>query len=395
MVKKLIFTLSDTYTLNYQVGTGIEAFVARNDKLHSFLKSQKNFISEHFWTKKWDKYKKYANDYELVFTSGYGFPSISKHTPISRSYFKLWEILHDFESIVCLTDNAPKTCAFLAEGPGGFIEAYCNLRNKYSSTKNDKLYGMTLISIDRNIPSWKLSKEMLHDNNITLVKGDDGTGSLYNYLNILHFIQEVGAHTCEFVTADGGFDFSYDFNNQEELSTRLILSEIVAAIQLQKQNGSFLLKIYDINSMMTLQLLYVLKLMYGSIAFIKPLSSRPANSEKYVMCTGFCGNTTHIYTKCLQLLKDVYSSWESKQQLNIKVPTQFLRDIVEYNTYYIIKQVLHINKTIVFISLVRTDKDEVLKKNVWYQLMKALKWCFKYNICISNESLKAYTGFKN
>ncbi len=146
--------------------------------------------------------------------------------------------------------------------------------------------------------------------------------------------------------------------------------------------------------MITLQLLYILKLMYGSIAFIKPLSSRPANSEKYVMCSGFCGNSTQSYVKCLQSLKDLYLSWESKQQLNIRVPTQFLRDVVEYNTYYIIKQVLYINKTICFISLMRTDKDEVLKKNVWYQLRKALKWCFKYHTDISLESLKAYTGLQ-
>ena len=31
----------------------------------------------------------------------------------------------------------------------------------------------------------------------------------------------------DFVTADGGFDFSYNFNRQEQLSYRIIFCEII------------------------------------------------------------------------------------------------------------------------------------------------------------------------
>ena len=41
------------------------------------------------------------------------------------------------------------------------------------------------------------------------------------------------------VTADGGFDFSVDFNNQEQLAFRLLLTQVFYAITMQKYNGNF------------------------------------------------------------------------------------------------------------------------------------------------------------
>ena len=388
MVKKAVYVISR----DYEDLSDYTEQIIQNEKLHEFLKSQKNFISEHYWTKKWDKYKKYANDYELIFTSGYGFPSISKHSPISRSYFKLWEILHDFKDSIDLASPNGLQCMFLAEGPGGFVEAYCNLRNKLGSTSNDLIYGVTLISSDRNIPAWKLSNELISNNNIHILKGADNSGSLYNPEDISHIVSKVGYHSCNLVTADGGFDFSTDFNNQEELSTKLILSEILTSIQLQKEHGCFLLKIYDINSLCTMQLLFVLKELYESISFTKPLSSRPANSEKYVMCTNFKGPMHQNYNKYRYILATALNTWDEMRSIQISISAAFVKDIVEYNTFYIIKQVLHINKTLCFISMIKSDKDEILKKNVWYQLKKAIKWCHKYNIVISVDALRSYNA---
>ena len=46
---------------------------------------------------------------------------------------------------------------------------------------------------------------------------------------------------CDFITADGGFDYSVDFNKQEEISVNLIFCEILYALILQKQDGCFIL----------------------------------------------------------------------------------------------------------------------------------------------------------
>ena len=46
----------------------------------------------------------------------------------------------------------------LAEGPGGFMEGWRYFRNY---AKDDILYGITLISNDKEIPSWKKTNYFL------------------------------------------------------------------------------------------------------------------------------------------------------------------------------------------------------------------------------------------
>ena len=49
----------------------------------------------------------------------------------------------------------------------------------------------------------------------------------------------------EFITADGGFDFSIDYNQQEFLAQKLIFAQVIMAISLQKIGGSFVCKFFD------------------------------------------------------------------------------------------------------------------------------------------------------
>ena len=44
-------------------------------------------------------------------------------------------------------------------------------------------------------------------------------------------------NTMDIITADGGFDFSKNFDYQEEICFRLLLSEIYGALCIQKEDG--------------------------------------------------------------------------------------------------------------------------------------------------------------
>ena len=87
------------------------------------------------------------------------------YQPLSRSYFKLWEIMCDFN---LLQEKRKCSILCLAEGPGGFIEALINYRkNKYT----DDILGITLKSTDKDVPGWKKSSNFLKNNkNIKIQK---------------------------------------------------------------------------------------------------------------------------------------------------------------------------------------------------------------------------------
>ena len=390
MVKKFVLNLTGMYDDTQCVSVNNREITDINNAIHEQLLNNKNNITHYHRIRKWDKYKKLTNEYELVFTSTHGFPSIASYNPISRSYFKLWEILKDFEDEIHFPDRSITT-VFLADAPGGFGEAFINYRKRWEHETNDRLYGMSLKATNKIIPNWKFTNNYCETHNLRLFYGKSGTGSLYDVDNIDELVETCGKSSVFFLTADGGFDFSSDFNNQEEMSLRLVLCEIYATLLLQKEGGSFVLKIYDIHNICTIKLLYILKCFYENLNVLKPLSSRPANSEKYVVCTNFKKGSSNRYDDVLQLLKfDVKNFKHNFILKDFVVPEAFVFDILRYNMIYITNQSLYIIKTLTLIDNTNQEKEKEMIKQ---QVSKALKWCNKYSVSISLESLKKYKPY--
>ena len=365
---KFVYTICKD-DVDHEHGHGIPL----DRKLLEVLKYHKNVINRSSST--WDTYKKQTNLYELVFTTSNIVPSISSITPYSRSFFKHWEILSDFETEFAFKKTIqPLKCAFLAEGPGGFIEAFV----KYRGTSKDTLYGITLISSDRMVPSWKFSRKFLSDNNITLLFGKDGDGSLYSLDNITSFVEEMGKNECDYVTADGGFDFSGDFNCQEKNSLLLVLCEIYTSLLLQKHGGTFVLKIYDISLSLTKKLLFILNQSYKSITFVKPHTSRPANSEKYVVCSSYLGADPEH----LAALRECIYTRSHGPLANLCPTIEFVESVAMYNVVFVMKQIIYINLT-----LNHGRNNTSPWKTAHTQAEYELRWCHKYKLPIDLKSL--------
>jgi len=124
--------------------------------------------------REWDTYKKYTNPYEYINSV---VPNrskcVSKYKPLSRSYFKMIEIMASFD----FCDFKKINSFHIAEGPGGFIEALANNRRNLGDTYT----GMTLLddAEDTNIPAWKKSEYFLRTNpNLHSEKDATGTGDI-------------------------------------------------------------------------------------------------------------------------------------------------------------------------------------------------------------------------
>jgi hypothetical protein len=381
MVKKLVYILENgnVHRNTKEPCTDEKKFVLGiNSDVHKLLTKYKSCIDYHFKTGDWERCKKRTNDYELVFTSMDIYPSVCSYYPISRSFFKMWEIMCDFPNY--FDRDAKNTCVFLAEGPGGFIEAYAKWRGE--RFKNDVIHTTTLLNANRRtVPMFKIPESIKHRcEKFNVTYGQDNTGNICNIQNIKYIIQELGENSCDLVTADGGFDFSSDFNSQEQLSSKLIKSEVLMALRLQKPGGVFILKMYDISMYQTFQLVMILQRNYREINIVKPLTSRPANSEKYIVCGGFLGGE-NAKADAMALERSYYGHFE----LEFKVPLSTLYDILEFNIFFILKQILYIVKTVQYIKHGRRQRDS---KATHQQLQKAIRWCHKYKIPIS--SLKPY-----
>lgn len=340
----------------------------------------------------WDKAKKNSNDYELIHLPSRKLKheSIAAYEPLSRSYFKMWEILHNYGFFQPDQQKAPINIVNIAEGPGGFIEALVNYRYKYFRM-TDNINAITLKSMTKEIPGWDKAHTFLRENqNIKINYGADNTGNIYKLENMKHFVDNLN-EKADFITADGGFDFSNDFNDQERQSLRIIFCEVVLALSCQNLGGTFICKFFDLYSKTSIKLIYLLKCLYGEVIIDKPVTSRPANSEKYVICKDFLG----IDENYLQKLYIVVKSWELVEKRgdtildifcdNDTIPEEFKESVLEFGTRHFQLQKTNIDKTLDLIH----NKPNLTKLNnlIETQINCACKWCEKYNVDLNYQSI--------
>lgn len=172
--------------------------------------------------------------------------------------------------------------------------------------------------------------------------GADGSGDLYNWANVvglargieydLHFAK-LRPQKVHLVVADGGFDAQRDSECQEELSQKLVLCEIAAALYLLQTGGLFVIKMFGFRTSSVRTAMRDLYDYFDQVVVLKPISSRPASAERYVVCTGFRGAREFDGT---QWMNSVILRRESKQDriryssLD-KMLDEFDRDLLQLN----------------------------------------------------------------
>ena len=183
-------------------------------------------------------------------------------------------------------------------------------------------YGISLKSgID-----WKRKEIDMDRFNITY--GQDGTGDIYtNAIWFSKFVKEVEVNGVDFVGGDGGFSVEGQEREQEYLMTRLILSEVLIGLLCLKIGGTLVVKVYDTVSKFMADLLFITANCFENIWLFKPISSRPANSERYLVAKGLRGNIQE-YTA---LLTEVYLKYQESD----KMVTQIVEELPDNFTSWL------------------------------------------------------------
>jgi len=333
----------------------------------------------------WEKIYKIINPYEVLNKS-----IVLKTTSdmpikkcVSRAFYKLWEILHSHNIFSGLSDVGLKICC-LAEAPGGFVNAILNYR------KNPKDIIFTT-SIDNDISYDGEIKKVINDRKgqIHLMDITDDN-SLNDYVSSC-------PHKFDLITADGGISKEgaiYDLT--EHAHAKLFFAEILCALKLQQKNGTFILKMYGLYYDISVQLIALLTTYYDDVQIMKPLTSRPINQEKYIVCKNFNNRFEDAtYAKFIKILKS-WNATESVSMTKYDQNTSFIHSIFnidEDNTDFIttIKNInenfgsIAISKIIEGLCYCANDADyqEKLQNLQYTMLQNATQWCKTYDLEIS------------
>lgn len=369
IIKPIIFSKCEFTNINKK-----QLFIFKNNK--EKLNKEKEIIDTLEDNYLWDQMKKRTNPYELIYTT-YNKrkkDSIADIQPLSRSYFKILEIDNNIPLIQkenLINDEKPLICN-LAEGPGGFMEA---LSHKYPDAK---LVGLTLPPENKYIPDWKKLKSNINTKNI-----DVFYGNLYKYDDIKKFVRKFKYNKADLVTSDGGFDYSSDFNGQEINSHKIIFSEIAVSLMILKNGGNLVCKIFDIFSIFSVQIIKLVYSLFDRVILYKPKTSRPANSEKYLICLNY--NSNILMSNINILLKNCLEKDKTFYYIKgIHIENELYKLLYHYNINFVKNQIYYLQYTIKLIK----NKNKLVTKDILFQQIKnALDWCDKNNIPINKKSI--------
>lgn len=130
-----------------------------------------------------------------------------------------------------------------------------------------------------------------------------------------------------------GFSVEGQENYQEVHVKRLVLCQFLTAINLLTKGGNFVCKIFDVFTPFTAGLVYILYRIFDKICIINPYSSRPANSERYIICQGLQKRKPDNVITHLFDINDKLGQLQEKGEDILEVVDHSAFDDIQFRTY--------------------------------------------------------------
>jgi len=253
--------------------------------------------------------------------------------------------------------------ADVCAGPGGFSEYILN-RKKWEA----KGFGFTL----------KAENDFkLHDffagppETFTPFYGINEDGNVYDPENLKSFEELIMNQTdsgVHFMMADGGFSVEGQENIQEILSKQLYLAQCLCALSIVKTNGHFVVKLFDLFTPFSVSLIYLMYKCFTKISICKPNTSRPANSERYLVCKWKKPFTDTIQRHLFDINKEL---WKQENTVNM--------DVLELVPFEVIK---NDKKFFDYIY----NSNNIIGNNQIVGLMKIAAYCHDQNLIETRQA---------
>lgn len=221
----------------------------------------------------------------------------------------------------------------IAAGPGGFTQL---IQYRYPNATG---VGMTL----KGELDW--DPKIIDINRFNIQYGPSNKGDLLaDWKWFLSYLIN-NYKDCDLLTGDGAFEIDDPSRifSQEQVNSELFVKQVVQTIAMP-QGSNAVIKLFDANSDLTAGILYALSLSYESISLFKPCTSRPANSERYIVCLNKVGNDTAN--------KALYQAANNPNANTIfdEIPQDFLNYLININNLHVESQIYYCNRILDYLA---------------------------------------------
>jgi len=211
---------------------------------------------------------------------------------VSNAWMKMYETM----TLVDLPKAGEWNTFHIAEAPGNFILAI----NHYIYNHKPQMHWNWHANSFKDIFGSKDGQYL--DDNYGIMKsypdkwlfGSDSDGDITSPSNIETFA-EIFPGTLNFVTSDVKYvPLVEDYNEEENQNIPVQMGHLLISLRTLKKGGTALLKEFTFMETAKISQLWLLACVFKELHIIKPVTSRPANSEVYVLCKGYKANLTDM-----------------------------------------------------------------------------------------------------
>lgn len=342
------------------------------------LESKNNIDIFHAFDKKklqyYIDYSKYFDQFKHYIQTEIKTRNQTKN--FTNAWLKCWEIINFYKLIPSNhSDNFTVFCN--AEFPGAFIFSINHYIKTVTQNKNYEWFANSLW------PGFGKDKKILGDefglykkyNEKWLMNDKEASGDVTNS-EMNKIIQQKLAGKVDLYTSDIGIELKIEeMNDEETIEAPLNLGQIICALNTLKEGGHMVCKTFLFFKPFTMSLLYILTNVFGELYICKPMSSRPGNSEIYIVGKYYKENKA-----ITKRLENILYNWK-RELIDIAfepISEEFYLQLV-YNLYYIYgRQKYFLDKILKLVELEyknssnlpkiidilkRPDNDESKKEN--------------------------------
>ena len=251
-----------------------------------------------------------------------------KKQKVSNAFLKIIELMMTYDIIPI--DTIKLKSFHFCEAPGMFIIGLNHYLQTKTKVKDWSWYGNSL-TIEAEKTALTDMHGLIKANKDKWLIGPESSGDIRSLTNINYFKSKL--ESVDFITSDCGICIdSSMLNKYEEIIAETDFAQFINMINLLRVGGSGIIKTFiPLELSSNVCIIYMMTQLFEEVYLSKPITSRPQNSEVYLVGKNFLGIEDNLLNKLKSLLdKSVNPVFDPFNQWIENIPVSFISQLEDY-----------------------------------------------------------------
>jgi len=309
---------------------------------------------------------------------------LDREQKVTNAFFKIYEMLITYDIIP--KDILTLKSFHFCEAPGMFIIGVNHFLRTKTNVKDWVWYGN---SLNKDIDATALDDNygLIKKNKDNWINGPESDGDIRLLTNIEYFKEKLDK--VDFITSDCGICVDKCMlNKYEELIAETDYAQFINTLNLLKVGGSAIIKTFiPLKIASNVCIIYMLTTVFEEVYLSKPITSRPQNSEVYLVCKKFLGIENAQLNELKKILdKSINKKFNANLNWIENIPQSFINQLEDYVLDITRQQISYLLNIFHFVDNTHEIDKITILSNGKLKEKNNEYWCKKFNLESNNKT---------